>query len=152
MSVLPECPYVYHACTMCVPGVSGDQKVLDSLDCSYRWLWVIMLVLGTELKSSESAASVPNHCVIFPASVTHPSFSHTFTINKPWHKGGRWQIWPSSTLISLQDSLFHNRCVCVVSQYPVLTFNCFWHRWSRHCTHTCDLACHSVLSLVLLSL
>lgn len=27
-----------HMCAMCVPGVRGDQKVLDSLDCSYRGL------------------------------------------------------------------------------------------------------------------
>lgn len=60
--------------SMCVPGVSEDQKkVSDPLDCSYRWLWVTMLGLKTELKSFERAASVSNRCHL--PSPSHTSFT-----------------------------------------------------------------------------
>lgn len=55
---------------MCVPGACSSQKrLLFPWNLNYRWFWVIMWMLGTELQVSVKVASTLNHWII-PAIYT----------------------------------------------------------------------------------
>lgn len=65
---LPSCMSV-HVCTWYLWS-PGQEKVLDSLDRSYGWLWATMWILGTKPRSSARAACALSCWAISPAPLS----------------------------------------------------------------------------------